>query len=76
MDQILPLVQFSFEPVNIFEKMLNVRTAPKKMYSRKQSWVIVTKRTPDAPPGNICSNIQIDSTKINYQGKLFVHLTE
>ena len=71
----LLLVQFSFTPVNIFEKMFNVQTAPKEMYSKKQSWSMSSK-------GHwmlhevICSNIQIDSTKIYYQGKLFVHLTD
>ena len=44
------------------------------MYSRKHSWVIVIKRKLSAIPGNICSHTQIDSAKINYQGKLFLLL--
>ena len=50
----------------IFEKMLNVQIAHKKMFGRKHFWVFVIKRKPFATPGSISSNTQIDSTKINY----------
>ena len=54
--------------------MFNVQTSLENVW---QETVIshCHQKAPDAPSGNICTNIKIDSTKINFQGKLFVHLT-